>query len=169
MQVVFSTEITCRVTVNSKRLHSYRLCGVRHSLVTRAREREKLEAFPRETLGFLEKTGTVVSNGRSVCGGFTGQMSSGGLSEARLQRRRSEGGDGGFFFAIGVGSLRSSVRKDLSGGGTACAAGQGEEPRNSRVRIEWRLCGALRATEKRQGRMIKELVCPSGGLGFTLG
>lgn len=35
------------------------------------------------------------------------------------------------------------------GGGTACTACQREKHRNSLVRIEWRLCGVLRAAKKR--------------------
>lgn len=44
-------------------------------------EREKLEALLWEILGFLEKTGGVVSSGREVCGGFGN-----GLTHGRLQR-----------------------------------------------------------------------------------
>lgn len=89
MQVVFSMEISYRVTVNSKRLHPYRPC-VWCFLSTRAREREKQDAFLWETLEFLEKTGTIVYNGLAVCDGLTGQMNSSGSgkgpSYGRLQR-----------------------------------------------------------------------------------
>lgn len=50
--------------------------------------------------------------------------------------------------ASGFESHRSRARKGISGGGTVCAARQREEHRNSLVRIEWRLCGVLRAAER---------------------
>lgn len=77
MQVVFSMEISYRVTVSSKRLQPYRPC-IWCFLNTKACAREKLDAFLWETLEFLEKTGTIVNNSHAVCDGFTGQMSSSG-------------------------------------------------------------------------------------------